>query len=98
MQIVRWIVGAALFMALLFLSLQNSDPVTLKFYGWWSWQAPLIFIVLIAFAMGVAAGLVAGVMRSSRLKRQLNRLRREQRTHDTPPEIEAPGDRPIGSA
>ena len=27
MQIVRWIVGAALFLALLFLSLQNSDLV-----------------------------------------------------------------------
>ena len=32
MHIVRWIVGAALFLALLFLSLQNSELVTLKFY------------------------------------------------------------------
>jgi uncharacterized integral membrane protein len=79
MQLLRWIVGAALFLALLFLSLQNSDLVTLKFYHWWSWQAPLIFIVLIAFAIGVAAGLLAGAMRSARLKRQVNRLRREQR-------------------
>ena len=30
--------------------------MTLKFYHWWSWQAPLIFVVLIAFALGVAAG------------------------------------------
>jgi lipopolysaccharide assembly protein A len=78
MHILRWIVGAALFLALLFLSLQNSDLVTLKFYTWWSWQAPLIFVVLIAFAVGVAAGLLAGAMRSARLKRQLNRLRRER--------------------
>jgi lipopolysaccharide assembly protein A len=78
MQIARWIVGAALFLAILFLSLQNSDPVTLKFYGWWSWQAPLIFVVLIAFAIGVAAGLLAGALRMSRLKRQLNRLSRAE--------------------
>jgi lipopolysaccharide assembly protein A len=78
MQILRWIVGATLFIALLFLSLQNSDLVTLKFYQWWSWQAPLIFVVLIAFAIGVAAGLLAGVVRSARLKRQLTRLRRER--------------------
>ena len=78
MQIVRWVVGAALFLALLFLSLQNSDLVTLKFYGWWSWQAPLVFIVLIAFAVGVAAGLLAGALRTSRLKRQLNRLSRAE--------------------
>jgi uncharacterized integral membrane protein len=82
MSAVRWIVGAVLFIALLFLSLQNADPVTLRFYQWWSWQAPLIFVVLVAFAVGVAAGLLAGVMRSARLKRQLNRLRREQRRRD----------------
>ena len=78
MHVLRWIVGAGIFLALLFLSLQNSELVTLKFYHWWSWQAPLIFIVLIAFAIGVAAGLLAGAMRSARLKRQVNRLRREQ--------------------
>ncbi len=97
MQILRWIVGVALFLALLFLSLQNSDPATLKFYGWWTWQAPLIFVVLIAFAVGVAAGLIAGAMRTSRLKRQLNRLRREQRQRDTTPAAEAKGDRAAGS-
>ena len=78
MQVLRWITGAALFLALLLLSLQNSELVTLKFYHWWSWQAPLIFIVLVSFADGVAAGLLAGAMRSARLKRQLNRLRRER--------------------
>jgi putative membrane protein len=85
MSVVRWIVGAILFVALLFLSLQNSEPVTLKFYQWWSWQAPLIFVVLVAFAVGVAAGLLAGVVRSARLKRQLNRLRREQRRPEPAP-------------
>jgi uncharacterized integral membrane protein len=95
MQIVRWVVGAALFLALLFLSLQNSELVTLKFYHWWSWQAPLIFVVLVAFVLGVAAGLLAGAMRSSKLKRQLNRLSREQRPRDTPPATYPKGDRPI---
>ena len=85
MQVVRWVVGATLFLALLFLSLQNSDLVTLRFYHWWSWQAPLIFVVLVSFAVGVGAGLLAGVVRSSRLKRQLNRLRREQRQRDAVP-------------
>ena len=93
MHFLRWIVGAALFVALLFLSLQNSEPVTLKFYHWWSWQAPLVFVVLIVFAVGVSAGLLAGAMRSARLKRQLNRLRRERvRAHPTPgPHGAAPG-------
>ena len=85
MQALRWVVGSVVFIALLFLSLQNSEIVTLKFYHWWSWQAPLIFVVLIAFAIGVAAGLLAGAMRSARLSRQLNRLRREHRHRDGAP-------------
>ena len=85
MQALRWIVGVALFLALLLLSLQNSEPVTLKFYHWWSWQAPLIFVVLIAFALGAAAGLLAGAVRSARLSRQLGRLRREHRARDGTP-------------
>ena len=79
MQIVRWIVGSAVFLALLFLSLQNAEPVTLKFFQLASWQAPLVFVVFIAFAAGVASGLLAGALRASRLKRQLNRMRRDQR-------------------
>ena len=85
MAVLRWTVGACLFIALLFLSLQNSELVTLRFYHWWSWQAPLVFIVLIAFAVGVAAGLLAGAVRSARLKRQLNRLRRSQRQREPEP-------------
>ena len=93
MQLLRWIVCAALFIALFFLALQNRDPVTLKFYYLWSWEAPLVFVVLIVFAIGVAAGLLAGAVRSARLKRQLGRLRRE-RAHGNPvpgPHGAAPG-------
>jgi len=79
MQILRWVVGMALFLPLFFLSLQNSDLVTLKFYHWWSWQAPLIFVIFIAFAIGVALGLLAGAIRSARLSRQVSRMRREHR-------------------
>ncbi len=86
MQVLRWVVGSTLFLVLLFLSLQNSELVTVKFYHWWSWQAPLIFVVLIAFAVGATAGLLAGAVRSARLSRQLARLRREHRAgHRVPP-------------
>jgi lipopolysaccharide assembly protein A len=79
MTIVRWVVGLTVFLALLFLSLQNAELVTVRFYHWFSWEAPLIFLLLIAFALGVGAGLLAGLMRYVRVKRQLSRLRREQR-------------------
>jgi uncharacterized integral membrane protein len=86
MQVLRWIVGSMIFLALLFLALQNSDPpVTVKFYSLWSWQGPLIFVVLIAFVVGAAAGLLAGAMRSARLSRQLSKLRRDQRNKEGAP-------------
>jgi uncharacterized integral membrane protein len=67
------------FLALLFLSLQNSEVVQLTFFNVASLKAPLIVIVFVSFASGVAIGLLAGAMRASRLKRQVNQLRRERR-------------------
>jgi uncharacterized integral membrane protein len=83
MQIVRWIIAATVFLALLFLSLQNSDPATLKFFNLASWQAPLVVVVFVAFAAGVALGLLAGALRAARLSRQIRKLRREQRSPDS---------------
>jgi uncharacterized integral membrane protein len=77
MSVVRWLVGAALFLALLFLSLDNAEVVTLRFFRVATWQAPLVFIVFVTFVAGVAIGLAAGALRNTRLKRQLKRMRRE---------------------
>lgn len=79
MAFVRWTVGVVVFAALLFLSLQNSELVTVRFYNWFSWEAPLIILLLLAFAVGLVAGLLAGLLSTARVKRQLTRLRKEQR-------------------
>jgi lipopolysaccharide assembly protein A len=98
MSVVRWIVISLIFVALLFISLQNAEPVTVRLFSLYSWQAPLVFVVLIAFAAGVALGLLTAVVKVARLSRQLSRLRREHRreakapvTHPQPP---APGTGP----
>ena len=84
MQIVRWIVGVLIFVALLYLSIQNTKQTELRLFSL-TLEAPLIFVVLVVFACGVAAGLLAGAVKVARLKRQLNRLRREQRRGTEPP-------------
>jgi uncharacterized integral membrane protein len=95
MQIIRWIIGITVFVALLLLSLQNADQVKLRFFNLASFEAPLIFVVLVVFAAGVAAGLLAGALKVARLKRQLNKLRREHRTRVEPmPHGAAPGTAP----
>jgi lipopolysaccharide assembly protein A len=79
MSAVRWILIIVAFAALLVLSVQNTQPARLTFFNLAAWEAPLILVVFAAFASGVAAGLLAGALRTARLKRQLHRFRREQR-------------------
>jgi uncharacterized integral membrane protein len=86
----RWLIGAALFLALLFLSLDNAEVVTLKFFRVATWQAPLVFVVFVAFVAGVAIGLASGAMRNARLRRQLKRMRRDAASRDPAPPASAP--------
>ena len=78
MSAVRWILVIVVFAALLVLSVQNTHPARLTFFIA-SWETPVVVVVFVAFACGVAAGLLAGAIRTARLKRQLNKFRREQR-------------------
>ncbi|HEY1326164.1 MAG TPA: LapA family protein [Casimicrobiaceae bacterium] len=77
MRLIRWIAGAIVFLILLLLALQNADPVSLRFFDVGTLDAPLIFVVLVAFAIGVGCGLLAGAVKVARLSRQLARARRD---------------------
>ena len=98
MSVLRWIIISAIFLVLLFISLQNADPVTVRVFTFYSWQAPLVFVVLIAFAAGVALGLLAGAVKVARLRRQLRRMRREHHAQAgaaaAHPQLKAPGTTP----
>jgi putative membrane protein len=77
MRVIRWLIGGVIFLVLLLVALQNADPVTLRFFNVWSYEAPLVFVLLLAFAAGVGCGLLAGAVRVARLSRQLARMRRD---------------------
>jgi uncharacterized integral membrane protein len=96
MTAVRFAVATAVFVFLLLAALSNTDPVTLRFLRLVQVESPLAFVVLFAFAAGVAAGLAAGAWRNARLRRSLQRLRREVRAPLNPPGPHgaAPSDRP----
>lgn len=79
MSIVRFVLVAIVFIAILFVSLDNAETVTLKFFRVAEWQAPLVLVVFCAFALGAALGLAAGALRTSRVRRELNRVHREHR-------------------
>jgi lipopolysaccharide assembly protein A len=77
--VLRFAAAVAVFLGLLLLALSNTEPVTIRMFRVAVFESPLAFVVFAAFAVGVAAGLVAGAVRVARLKRSLDRLRRRER-------------------
>ncbi len=79
MRYVGWILKFVVFVVLLALAMQNSDIVTLKLFLGYTWQAPLILLLLIFFGVGTAFGLTAGFFYYLKLRRELTGLKKELR-------------------
>jgi len=79
MRIVTRTAWLLLFLLLLAFAAKNTEPVALRFYFDLVWQAPLVLLLLAFFASGAALGLVAALGTVLRQRRELLRLRREQR-------------------
>ena len=79
MQFVLWLIKLALFVFVLAFAVKNTDPVAVRYYFGGEWQAPLVFVMLVAFSAGVAAGLFAALTQIFRQRREISALRRELR-------------------
>jgi uncharacterized integral membrane protein len=85
MKYLMWLLKAAIFFSLFAFALNNQHLVTVHFFfGTW-WRAPLVLVVLAAFALGLAVGALGMV---PRWWRQRAAARREA----------APASDPLGSA
>ena len=67
----------ALFVVVLAFAVKNTDPVTVRYYFGGEWQAPLVFVLLVAFCAGIAMGLFAGLAQFVRQRREITALKRE---------------------
>jgi uncharacterized integral membrane protein len=76
MQTLVWIVRLAIVVVLVWFSLKNTDQVTVHGLPYQQWQAPLVFVLLIAFVAGVVIGLLAWIPTIVRQRREIGRLRR----------------------
>ena len=54
----KWLLKAALFLLLFAFALNNQHEAVLRFAFGLYWQAPMALIVLLAFAAGLAAGML----------------------------------------
>ena len=61
MRALLWLVRAAVFFALFAFALNNQHDAALKWFFGREWRAPMMFIVLGAFALGCAVGVFAMV-------------------------------------
>ena len=61
MRLLVWLLRAFLFFALFAFALNNSHEAVVRWFFGTEWRAPLVIIVLIAFGMGCALGVLAMV-------------------------------------
>lgn len=76
MQTVVWILRFLIVMILVWFAVKNAQLV--KIYGLpdQTWEAPLVFVLLIVFVGGVLIGLLAWVPTVVRQRREIGRLKR----------------------
>ena len=64
-------------------SLQNSSPVTLKYYEWFNFQVPVYLLIFICFFIGVIIAGILGLVERFKLHRRLSRLKKEIKNLET---------------
>ncbi len=84
MQYLVWIIKVVLFFLILSFAIVNTDPVTVRYYLGYRWEAPLVVVLLVAVCAGALVGLLAGLFQVLRLRRQIAALKRELRAAGMP--------------
>ena len=63
MKYFTWLLKAAIFFTLFAFALNNQQDATVHFFFGTQWRAPLVLVVLAAFALGLAIGALGMVPR-----------------------------------
>lgn len=73
MRFLVWLLRAFLFFALFAFALNNSQEVQVRWFFGHDWRSPLVIVVLIAFGLGCAVGVLAMVPAWWKHRRQAQR-------------------------
>ena len=63
MKYLMWLLKAAIFFTLFAFALNNQQDATVHFFFGTQWRAPLVLVVLTAFTLGLAVGVMGMVPR-----------------------------------
>jgi len=83
-----WLFRAFLFFALFAFALNNQQEATVRWFFGHEWHAPMVIVVLIAFAVGCAVGVLAMVPAWWR-HRRVARVVQAGESVPAPPHVEA---------
>jgi putative membrane protein len=61
--LLKWLLKAAIFFTLFAFALNNQQEATVRFFFGTQWRAPMVLVVLAAFAAGLVLGALAMVPR-----------------------------------
>jgi uncharacterized integral membrane protein len=78
MQALVWILRFLIVLVLIWFAVKNAQVVTVHGLPEQSWQAPLVFVLLLAFGGGMVIGLLAWIPTVVRQRRELARLRKAE--------------------
>jgi putative membrane protein len=76
----KWLLKAAIFFTLFAFALNNQGDVTVHFFFGTHWTAPMVLVVLSAFAAGLVIGVLGMVPRWWRHRRAAARARHDAAT------------------
>lgn len=79
MRYLNWLLRAILFVLLLGFAVKNDQPVVLRYFFGYEWQASLVVILLLFLAVGVGIGMFALLGNIFRQRREIAVLKRELR-------------------
>ena len=80
MRVLVWLLRAAIFFALFAFALNNQHDAAVKWFFGYEWHAPMVFVVLAAFALGGVFGVLAMVPSWWRHRRVARRQQRAAAT------------------
>ncbi len=77
MRYLVWLLRAVMFIVLLGFAVKNDQPVVLRYFFGYEWQASLVVILLLFFAVGMGIGVLAMLGNVFRQRRDIAALKRE---------------------
>lgn len=81
MQAIVWAIRIIVGLFLVWFAVKNAQTVTVHGLADYTWQAPLVLVLLVFFAGGVVIGLLASLGSVFKLRRELSQAKKQAKNN-----------------